>query len=462
MRKYAVALMVAGLVMVAAFSAMGAIAQAGSGKNQTVQQPNVKVNEPAPEKPIADAKWTVMVYLDGDNNLETYAMKDLAELEKVGSKNGVNVIVLMDTLTLLSGTHWYFIGEGVKHVDLANGTNDCDCAEIAGACPGELNMGDGATLTYFVRTAMAYAPAENYMLVMWDHGGGWYGVCWDDSSLLPDGRSDRLTVDELGNALVAALDGTGKRLSIIGYDACLNSMIEVAYENRKVADYMVASVTMIPGDGWSYDGMLEKLTADPTVDAPTLGKIVVDTYIDYYSVCAGSGTGGMGSVELGVLDLAKVEALAVGAGGINDLANALMPYASISSYRGAIESAESQTPMLELYGEAFAFIDIGHFATLLGQKIPELKSLTDSAFELLEAAVLYHRSVSTAMGPILDTNGLTIYFTCSWYYLYEDYGYDTYEESEAAGALPYYGMDFAADTSWDEFLMAFSVCQSGA
>lgn len=427
-----------------------------AGKSKVSKDIETALAEPIskeylPETPEKNAKWTIMVYMDGDNNLETYALKDLEEMERVGSKNGVNIIVLADTLSLINGTHWYFIGEGNTHIDLENGVHHCDCDAIAGGCPGELNMGDGATLTYFVRTAMAYAPAENYMLVLWDHGGGWYGVCWDDSSeLFPgSGRADRLTVDETANALAAAgLGPDGDKLAIIGYDACLNGMIEVAYENRRVADYMLASVTTIPGDGWPYDLFLGALTKEPTMTPLLAGSLVVETYVASYSTCNGYGSGGATYVELSLFDLSRLPALV---SAVDSLAEALIPYTEDDSYRGMIESAESQTPLIETFGEAFAFVDLGMYLELLGEKIPELQSLTDAAFALLQDAVVHWKAVTVGSGePVMRTYGMTIYFTCSWYYLYEDYGYETYEEAEEASALPYYGMDFAIDTDWDE------------
>ena len=42
--------------------------------------------------PAAQAKWTVMVYISGDNNLEDYVVKDLElELAPTGSSASVQV-----------------------------------------------------------------------------------------------------------------------------------------------------------------------------------------------------------------------------------------------------------------------------------------------------------------------------------------------------------------------------------
>ena len=44
----------------------------------------------------AQAKWTFMVYLDADNNLEPFGIIDFNEMEQVGSTSDVNIIVQMD------------------------------------------------------------------------------------------------------------------------------------------------------------------------------------------------------------------------------------------------------------------------------------------------------------------------------------------------------------------------------
>jgi len=42
------------------------------------------------------AKWTVMVYMAGDNNLDGAALRDIAEMARVGSTKDVNILVQLD------------------------------------------------------------------------------------------------------------------------------------------------------------------------------------------------------------------------------------------------------------------------------------------------------------------------------------------------------------------------------
>ncbi|MCJ7562570.1 MAG: hypothetical protein MUO84_06135, partial [Thermoplasmata archaeon] len=91
----------------------------------------------------------------------------------------------------------------------------------------------------------------------------------------------------------------------------------------------------------------------------------------------------------------------------------------------------------------FPFVDIGWFVTLMADKIPGLEALCDNTFALLDEAVVHVSSVTSDYGGVLDTYGMSIYFTCSWDKLYENYLTSN--------------LDLVDDTLWDEFLFAFSM-----
>jgi len=55
--------------------------------------PSAEVIE-ASRKPAKPSKeWTIMVFINGKNNLEQYGLKDVNEMEMVGSGDKVNVVV---------------------------------------------------------------------------------------------------------------------------------------------------------------------------------------------------------------------------------------------------------------------------------------------------------------------------------------------------------------------------------
>lgn len=385
------------------------------------------------------AEWTIMVYMDGDNDLEANVIEDLAEMAAIGSTERVTVVVLADTMTYTEGTHWCHMDEGDTPIDVESGTHVCDCEEFAGGCPGELNMGDGETLEYFITTAAANAPAENYMLVLWDHGASWYGICEDWSSELPDGGHDMLTIDEISGAVEAAYDDALPEgaLRIVDFDACLMAGVETAYEIRDLAEYMVAAITTIARPGFQWEWLLEDINALTDMSPRAMGETMVDSFMEFYSQCAGKGVGGYPYASLSLIDLSKVEALVLE--GVNGLASALLEYVGDNMQKSAIQTTERKTPQIQYLGELDPFVDLGLFAIALAENIPDMASAADRVVDLVRDAVVYFDFVTGDSGACMDTMGMSIYYTC------------------ALGHLADYGqLAFGEDTLWDEFLRALS------
>jgi hypothetical protein len=209
-------------------------------------------------------EWTFMVYLDGDNNLEGNAITDFLEMSSVGSSAEVNIVAQLDRI---SGYDSRF----GSWTDTRRGWIEQGDEPYSnwGDPIGEVNMGDEDTLSDFIDWAISDYPADNYALVLWDHGGGWPGVCFDDSS-----GGDGLETPEVGNVL-SSFD---ENFDFLGIDACLMGMVELAYETQDDASVFVASEENIPGFGWDYTNLLRDLTEDPDMDAEELGVIAVDHY----------------------------------------------------------------------------------------------------------------------------------------------------------------------------------------
>jgi clostripain len=160
------------------------------------------------------AKWTFMVYLNGDNNLEKYVTSDIeTELAQPGSNADVNVVALADRIPGYNSSagNWtstklFYVTKGMQATP-----------QNALADWGERNMGDPRTLTDFVRWAKTSYPADHYALIFWDHGWGWRPgqTMWDKTS------QDALDPDEI----ITAMKGVGP-VDVIGYDACEGQMIE--------------------------------------------------------------------------------------------------------------------------------------------------------------------------------------------------------------------------------------------
>src|SRR3954464_6745081 len=128
------------------------------------------------------AKWTVMVYVAGYNSLSSFAGKDLAEMRKVGSSDGLKVAVFLKRLEQ-QAAHRIIVGKDGKAEERENLGADVD-------------SGSPQTLLDFIRWAHKKAPAERYALVIWNHGSGWDPLDFDD--LYTHVKGAGITARELG------------------------------------------------------------------------------------------------------------------------------------------------------------------------------------------------------------------------------------------------------------------------
>ena len=57
--------------------------------------------------------WTVLVWIAGDNNLDTFGLKDMKEMKKVGSTSSLNIVTQFDRAGT-GGTRRYFLRKGTS------------------------------------------------------------------------------------------------------------------------------------------------------------------------------------------------------------------------------------------------------------------------------------------------------------------------------------------------------------
>jgi len=254
-------------------------------------------------------KWTVMVYLAGDNNLDANGVTDLVEMKKIGSVPGMNIVAQFDRAGAGFPTKRFFI---------RNGTSlNADVVESL----GETNSGKPEILLDFIKWGAINYPADHYMLVLWNHGQG-----WDDTDifagersgaarlsrtsrirhaffrtsvvhaaqlsagdskiaraiLIDDDAKDFLDSLEMKKVLLDARKFLGRKIDILGMDACLMSMAEVFYQIRTSVRFAVGSEETEPLDGWPYDTILGRLASEPQTTPRELCRIVVKKYIESY------------------------------------------------------------------------------------------------------------------------------------------------------------------------------------
>ncbi len=122
------------------------------------------------------AAWTVMVYIGADNDLESFALTDINEMELVGSTTAVNIVVQMDRTAGYDSTNGNWADTRRFFITRDNNLDLITSQPVQNL--SETNTGDPVYLADFATWAMRTYPANRYALIIWDHGGGVAGCCY--------------------------------------------------------------------------------------------------------------------------------------------------------------------------------------------------------------------------------------------------------------------------------------------
>ncbi len=366
------------------------------------------------------ARWTWLIYMAGDNNLEGAGRDDLAEMKRVGSNDDVNVIVQFDTER--SQTTRYRVRKG--RLDSIKKMPGVDC-------------GDPKVLTNFLQWGTRQYPAEHYLVDVWNHGGGWENLPsdYDYDSIrftrpayaakvkrlrralfrttvkkiharprearavaIDCGSHDYLDNQELRAALANAMPD-GRKFDLFACDACLMNMLEIAYEMKGTAEVMVGSEETEPAAGWPYAAILQQLVACPTMSSTELARVIVDQYGKYFSKAHETAT-------QSALDLGGVDRLGAA---VSKLADALL--ADMPSLAGAITLARDKAQKFEMP----EYIDLGDFAAQLLARLPQASAARPAASAILplldpsSPTSVVTRNV-TCGAKVAKAKGVSIYF----------------------------------------------------
>lgn len=117
--------------------------------------------------------------------------------------------------------------------------------------------------------------ARRTAVVFWGHGRGWRGFGGDARARGSRGQGWRLVDGSFERAMSALRDGLGKRIDVLGFDACLMGAWEVASAMAPFARYLVASPELVPLSGWPLGSIVEELASVPARSPRALSLSIV-------------------------------------------------------------------------------------------------------------------------------------------------------------------------------------------
>ena len=234
-----------------------------------------KDDEDTPEDPVAER--TVLVYIAGENNLCSFSKSDLKEM-KIGSKSLSNRQKLIAYVDQADTIPPFFArikdGQFVDSVSVE-----------------ESITADPAILEKAVRYMRTNYPAKSYGLVLWGHASGWLihkdsiqyaasraygGDTGDNSPYTSSAGKYWMNIPSMAHAIAKGMSGTP--LTFIFGDCCSFGCVEIAYELRQVADYVIGSPAEIPDEGAPYD----LIVPDLFNSSAEFYKAIIDDYYNYY------------------------------------------------------------------------------------------------------------------------------------------------------------------------------------
>ena len=244
-------------------------------------------------------KHTMLIYLCG-SDLISQVPQDLSGLISSNfDSDEVNVLVLLGGNAEWKGSEPEYLKKSCKHgnaviyevhpqattfssreaSDLLNEDTLKKVADLSNLSLGVngKNMGNPALLAGFMDFAYDHYKAEEYSIILWNHGSGVAGVCYDENVRTDNNKNDSLELPELGSAFNSSkLRKDGKKWSFIGMDACLMSSIEVMAVLAQYGNYYISSEETERG-GWDYREF-PKLLKGNAIEK--IGKKIVDDFCE--------------------------------------------------------------------------------------------------------------------------------------------------------------------------------------
>lgn len=360
---------------------------------------------PSPSGGRGTLKWTVMVFMNAANDLDDYSELNMNQMEQIQTNPNVRVVVQWKRAARYApsgswiGTRRYLI------------QYDTDSQRINSRLLEDLgegiDMGSADTLREFVRWARTTYPADRYALVIWNHGSGWR------SRAALRGRAVSFD-DELGTSIKIWELPTAIRpssadpvLDVLLFDASLMQMIEVAYECRNIARYIVGSEESPPGEGYPYHEILKPLMDNSDIAPAQWAGAIPPIFVRWYN----QNFPFYRNITQSAVDASRLEAVA---NALDALAGSLLARRTL--YVNALARARQDAQNYSTYPE---YRDLWHAAQLIKQytEDAELNQRVNALQAALQQAVIANDRDTRTGSRVFHSYGLSIYYPDSGSYL---------------------------------------------
>lgn len=182
-------------------------------------------------------QWSILIYANGNNELEPEIANSKKIAETVGSNENVNVVMQIareskDLVKILRPV------ETFENNDIWTGTRRYLIEKNNSKLISELNninMADAKNLYNFIIWVAENYPARHYMLILGGHAYQFVGCMTDYSGKTPC----IMGFPEMSNAIDLACEKMNINIEYLFLDTCYSNFIEVIYEFGKSINHSV-------------------------------------------------------------------------------------------------------------------------------------------------------------------------------------------------------------------------------
>ncbi len=328
--------------------------------------------------PVTTAR-TIIVYMAADNDLYYDAFVNLQQIKKGFSENGTRLIVFFDPID--------------ENPCLAEVHPNEDI--IVKSYP-ELNSANPDVLREVIQDVIELYPAQEYGLILWSHGTSWMPA---ESTLRSFGSDSdtRMNIPDLARSLPV-------KFNFILFDACLMGSVEVVYELKDKADYIIASSTETVYEGFPYEQIIPKL-----IQTQIDFNAVAQSYFDYYNAQQNAHQ----SATVSVIDTHYLPELAYSLKQLVERSNVnLQSFDRTSVQRLDVYKEQYVFDLLDFVDKLLPEADKNNFTAQLN-KLVQYKNHTPQF--ILEYNINTYCGLSCYI-PLFDRNDLNEYYkTLKWY-----------------------------------------------
>ena len=223
---------------------------------------------------------TLMVYLAGDNNLSGHMQKNISSMMSAWKKSyNANIVIYFDAPNAAPELYTFrFKGKEVEKQVLKTYE--------------EMDSADPEVLKKILNEMQDLYPSDSYGLILGSHASGWIPsggsgrssrMLYAEPVLTRSFGTDYTGPNEMDTRDMAkAIPFNKENLEFILFDACLMSSIEVLYDLRDKAKYVIASPAELPAPGFPYARVMPYFWGKGTNLEKDLVK-VCDEFWDYYN-----------------------------------------------------------------------------------------------------------------------------------------------------------------------------------